>query len=68
MRARHGSEYHLKKAHSIEDTESVQFEDSLMEQSSPAADAKDLPDGSEPASLNDTANMRFGHGGSYHMQ
>lgn len=50
QKQRHGSDYNLKKVNSIEDTDSHQFEDSLMEQSSPAADAKDLPYGNASGS------------------
>lgn len=68
-RNRHGSEYNLKKVHSIEDTESHQFEDSLLEQSSPNADGKDLPYGDDRASMHDTTNLQLCNAsGSYHVQ
>lgn len=67
-RNRHGSDYNLKKVHSIEDTESHQFEDSLMEQSSPNVDTKDMPYGNDQASLNDTTNIQLCNAsGSYHV-
>lgn len=55
--------------HSIEDTESHQFEDSLMEQSSPHVDAKDMPYGNDQTSLNETTNIQLCNAsGSYHVQ
>ena len=66
---RNGSDHNLKKVHSIEDTESHQFEDSLMEQSSPHVDNKDMPYGNDQTSLNETTNIQLCNAsGSYHVQ
>ena len=63
-------DFYLKKVQSHDDTESQQFEDSLLEQSSPNADAKEMPYAHDQTSMNETTtNIQLCNAsGSYRVQ